>query len=166
MKKKDLSQERGQILDVFVTLETCISMIIAKHYFGTQDQKSKELDFQFYILQNSRFNWGLKRDILEHLLRVDNLSEANLSELDRMNSIRNTFAHKQFITNDNPQTPESDVFFPHSRHPFDRARNISAESLKKEFYALFPPVINWLYSLAQTKGVSLPDIKKTTDPSI
>jgi hypothetical protein len=152
MKKKELFHERGLILDLFVSAETLISMIIAQHYFKDSVQTVK-YDFQFFILENPNFSWRLKRETLAHILRKDNLDATNLEDLDRINSIRNIFAHRQFVTNDSPQTPESEIFFTNPKHPFDAKRNIFAENIKNEFYSLFGPVLDWLYVLAQTKGV-------------
>ena len=131
-------------------------MIIAGHYFGDPSQTKIKNDFQFHVLENTRFNWSLKREILAHILRTDNLDGSNLGDLDRLNAIRNIFAHRQFVTDQMPQTDESEIYFIDLRHPFDKSRNIPAEAIKNEYATLAPATLNWLYDLAKKKGNPLP----------
>jgi len=162
MKLKDLPTERGDIISVFITIDTAISMIISKHYLGDSpipaNQTNKEIDFLVNVMGNDQCTFGLKRNILQHILRIDNLDGSLLEELFRINKLRNIFAHSQYITNDNPSTPESEVYYQNPKFPWDKRKNISAEDLKKEYYSLTPDIISWLYDLAQKKGYIFPQI--------
>ncbi len=83
-----------------------------------------------------------------------------MEEINRLNNLRNTFAHRQHVTFDNPQTQESEIYFTNPKFPLDRSKNISAEDLKKEFDSLWPDVINWLYNMGLAKGIPLPSVSK------
>ncbi len=153
MKFKDLHKERGEMISTFIVIETAISMIISRHYLGTSD---KETDFLVNVLGNDQSSFALKRNILQHILKVDNSNESPLEDLNKLNKIRNTFAHRQHISNEIPQTSESEIYYADSQFPWNKAKNISAEDLKIKFYKLAPSVIDWLYALALKKGMPLP----------
>jgi hypothetical protein len=164
MKLKDLPKERGDILNVFITIDSAISMIISKHYLGDappqQSQINKEIDFLVNVMGNDQCTFALKRNIFTHILRNDNLDASLLEEVHRLNKLRNIFAHSPWITNENPQTQESEVYYQNPKFPWDKSKNILAEDLKKEFNSLAPDVINWLYNLAKKKGYVFPEISK------
>jgi len=160
MKLKDLPNERGDIIQTFITIDNAISMIISKHYLGDSPNSSsrinKEIDFLINVMGNDQCTFALKRNVLQHILRIDNLDASLLEELNRVNSLRKTFAHRPWITIENPQTPESEIYYQNSKFPRDRNKNILAEDLKKEYYLLTPDIINWLYDLARRKGYNFP----------
>ena len=164
MKLKDLPKERGEILDTFITIDTAISMIISKHYLGDSpplpSQINKEIDFLVNVMGNDQCTFAFKRNILIHILRTDNLDASLMEELYRLNKLRNIFAHSTYITNSNPQTPESEVYYQNPKFPWDKTKNILAEDLKKEFNTLAPDIINWLIDLAKRKGYIFPEISK------
>jgi len=160
MKLKDLPKERGEILNVFITIDNGISMIISKHYLGdspnSQNLINREIDFLVNVMGDDQCTFALKRNIFQHILRVDNLDGSLIEELNRLNKIRNIFAHRPWITSENPQTPESEVYFQNPKFPWDRSKNISADDLKREFYSLSPDIINWIYKLCEKKGYKFP----------
>lgn len=160
MKLRDLPRERGEILSTFITIDNAISMIISKHYLGdsptSQTQINKETDFLVNVLGNDQFTFALKRNILIHILKKENLNESLIEELGRLNNLRNIFSHRTWLTNENPQVPESEIYYQNPKFPWDRTKNIPAEDLKNEYNSLWPDVIQWLMDLAEKQGYVFP----------
>jgi hypothetical protein len=166
MKLKDLANDRGEILSVFITIDNALSMIISKHYLGdapaSPARVNRETDFLVNVMGNDQCTFALKRNIFAHILRIDNLDASLMEELYRVNKIRNIFAHSPWFTETNPQDPESEVYYQNSKFPWDKSKNILAEDLKREFNTLSPDIINWLYTLALNKGIALPPAENQT----
>jgi hypothetical protein len=155
MKVKDLDSVRGSIVTRFVTIDTALNMIIARHYLGDSPDNKRWTDFLFNVLENEQCTFAFRRNIFIHILRSDNVDSSNVEELNRLNKIRNVFAHKQHISGDVTQTPESDVYYTNPKFPQDKSKNIPADDYIKEFDQLYPDVMNWLFAMCKKKGILL-----------
>jgi predicted ATP-dependent protease len=86
MDKETLSKYRAEVIERSINVETIINAIICQRYF-----KEVIKDFYFEVLYDEYFSFGLKRRILEKI--VEDIDQEKLNELNRLNNIRNYFAH-------------------------------------------------------------------------
>jgi len=86
MDKETLSKYRADVIERFINVEWLINAIISQHYF-----KKVLLPFLLEVLYDEYFSFALKRRILEKIIKdIDN---KKVQELNRLNTIRNYFAH-------------------------------------------------------------------------
>ncbi len=86
MDKDKLSKYRAEVIERFVNVEWIINAIISQHYF-----KRVVMPFLLEVLYDEYFTFGLKRRILEKI--VKDIDNQKVQELNRLNTIRNYFAH-------------------------------------------------------------------------
>ena len=87
MDKETLSKYRAEVIERFINIETLIDAIICQHYF-----KRMLISFYLEVLYDEYFSFGLKRRILEKIVK-DDIDNKKVQELNRLNTIRNYFAH-------------------------------------------------------------------------
>jgi hypothetical protein len=86
MNKATLSKYRAKVIERFINVEWIINVIISQHYF-----KRVALPFILEVLYDEYFSFALKRRILEKI--IDNINNQKVQDLNRLNTIRNYFAH-------------------------------------------------------------------------
>lgn len=164
MKNRDLPAERGRIVQLFVTLEIAVGLIIARHYLASAPNSSLWTDFMVNVLDNHLFTFALKVNVLRHILRVDNLDASPLEELLELNKIRNKLAHKPVVTKDPVLIDDSEVYFRNPKFPMDSNKFVPVKDVKKQFDSLYPGVLDWLYNLCEKKGVPFSKAPATPSP--
>ncbi len=89
MDKDKISKHRAEVIERFINIEWMINAIISQHYL-----KKVRKSFMLEVLYDEYFNFGLKRRILEKILKKNSKYENQIIEqLRRLNNIRNYFAH-------------------------------------------------------------------------
>ncbi len=125
MDENEISRYRAEIIERFINIETIMNTIISQNYF-----KKVLKDFYFEVLYDEYFGFGLRRRILVKILKRINKHEDHvINELNRLNTIRNYFAHcGTEIIPILPETKEAKIIDP---------RDIQKEINFKELYAEF-----------------------------
>ena len=95
MDKDKISKYRSEVIESFINVEWIINAIISQHYI-----KRVEQSFLFEVLYDEYFTFALRRRILEKIIKNnDKLDKQKVQDLNRLNTIRNYFAHcsQEFI---------------------------------------------------------------------
>ena len=144
MFDNDLSRYRAEVIEKAINIEWLMSVIISQHYF-----KLPNKDFLFEVLYDEYFSFGLKRRILEKI--VQDFDKEKLHNLNRINSIRNYFAHCNQIVFEGSEFPKEDdqgkVIDPRNLD-----REIDFESLHKEFMSRIGPLEKYLADIYLEMG--------------
>ena len=144
VEHEDLSKTRTEVIEKFINLEMIINTIISQHFFGYV-----KTGFLFDVLYDEYFTFGLKRRILEKI--VSNIDKGMVDKLNRLNTIRNYFAHcgtEIFWGKEHPEKGEKGVI-PDPRRwrkPLDFA------ALYKEFTETEPQVTQYLFDIYKKLG--------------
>ena len=80
------SKYRSEVIERFINLEWLLNAIITQYYF-----KRIVSSFLFEVLYDEYFSFALKRRILEKI--IPDIDGQRLQDLNRLNTIRNYFAH-------------------------------------------------------------------------
>ncbi len=141
MNEQMISKYRSEVIERFINIEWIINAIICQHYF-----KRVLKPFLLEVLYDEYFNFGLKRRILEKI--VENIDNSKLNDLNRVNTIRNYFAHynQQIIEGSDPKV-EGIIFDPRK---IDRP--VDFEKLHKEFMSIAGGVEEFLIIIYKQKG--------------
>lgn len=136
MKSSDISKYRSSVIESLIRLERLIDCIISQHYF-------EKINGAFFneVLYDEYFSFGLKRRILEKI--CTNLERSTLDDLNRMNNIRNIFAH---CASPIPEEPHK------VKNPRNIDSDLDLEKLYEEFKDLKPSVNMRLLQIFQMKG--------------
>jgi len=86
MGDNNISKYRSEVIEKEINIEWIMSAIICQHYF-----KKVILPFLLEVLYDEYFSFALKRRILEKI--VKDFDKKKLQDLNRLNTIRNYFAH-------------------------------------------------------------------------
>jgi hypothetical protein len=86
MSNNNISKYRSEVIERAINIEWIMSAIICQHYF-----KKVIMPFLLEVLYDEYFSFALKRRILEKIVR--NFDKKKLQDLNRLNTIRNYFAH-------------------------------------------------------------------------
>jgi hypothetical protein len=86
MSDNNISKYRSEVIERAINVEWIMSAIICQHYF-----KKVIMPFLLEVLYDEYFNFALKRRILEKI--VKDFDKKKLQDLNRLNTIRNYFAH-------------------------------------------------------------------------
>ena len=140
MNPETLSKYRSEVIEKFINCEMIISAIISQHYF-----KNVNREFLLEVLYDESFSFGLQRRILEKI--VPDLDKAKIHDLNRLNTIRNYFAHcnQQFF--EGPGITEGVV-----PDPRDVKKGIDFEVLYIEFIQKEPEVTIYLADIFKGLG--------------
>lgn len=145
MEEKTVSLMRAEVIEKFINLQTIINAIISQHYF-----KKVYMPFFFEVLYDEYCSFALKRRILEKI--VPDLNTKQIQDLNRLNTIRNYFAHtgpEMFEGAGVPSEGQRGIV----PDPRDLAKAIDYTQLYKEFQTLESTVIDYLFNLSKKLGV-------------
>jgi len=141
MDKDELSKYRAEVIERFTNIETLLDAIICQHYF-----KKMLMSFYLEVLYDEYFSFGLKRRILEKI--VKNIDTQKVQELNRLNTIRNYFAHcGAEIIKGLDKKGEAIIFDPRN---IEKA--IDFKSLHTEFMQIAGGVEEYLFQTYQNLG--------------
>lgn len=135
--KKTLEQ-RGIVIERFINIDTILNALISLHYF-----KKVSTNFILEVLYDEYFSFALKRRIVQKI--IPNLDSKMIEDLNRLNTIRNYFAHcgMEFVKDET----ESKVL-----DPRNLKKGIDFEALFKEFMEKEHKVANYFLKLYIDKG--------------
>jgi hypothetical protein len=143
----DLKEKRGEIIEKFINIESMMNAIISQHYF-------KKVVRQFYleVLYDEYFSFGLRRRILEKILtKIDN---GKIQHLNRLNTIRNYFAHCNLEMYENKNIEKKII-----PDPRNNKKEINFELLYSEFIEKENDVLSYLIDNFEKMGGILSDNK-------
>ena len=144
MDKDKLSKYRSEVIERFINIETIVDAIICQHYF-----KKMLINFYLEVLYDEYFSFGLKRRILEKI--VKNIDSQKIQDLNRLNTIRNYFAHyNQEIIKVADKTQKWKVIDPRNIE-----KEINFEGLYAEFMSKAGGIEEYLAKLYQNLGGKL-----------
>lgn len=142
MSKEEIISQRGEIINKFINIEWIINAIISQWYMG-----KVEKEFVMEVLYDAYFSFSLKRRIIEKIFSVRTHSKlrANfkpmLDSLNRLNSIRNYFAHcTESMTLENADGE----YIP---DPRDNGKHLDFQKLYDEFMKKEKDVNKYFYDL-------------------
>jgi len=141
------SKYRSEVIERFINVEWLINAIITQHYF-----KRMVSSFLFEVLYDEYFNFGLKRRILEKI--IPNINKKRIQELNRLNTIRNYFAHcnqEIFFGSEIPSSQEKG-FIP---DPRKIAEEVDFKKLYDEFLLKEESVTNYLVDILKGLGAKM-----------
>ncbi len=140
MDEEKISRYRSGVIEHFINCEMIINAIISQHYFGKVMKP-----FLLEVLYDEYFSFGLKRRILTKT--IPNIDKERLADLNRLNTLRNYFAHcnQQFFQG----SQKSVGFIP---DPRKTEVGIDFEKLYTEFMEKEPKVIKYLTTILKEKG--------------
>ena len=142
MDKDILSKYRSEVIERFINVESIINAIISQHYL-----KRVTMPFLLEVLYDEYFSFGLKRRILEKIFK--NIDSQKLQDLNRLNTIRNYFAHynqKSFEASDKEKKAGKVI------DPRNIKSEIDFERLYAEFKSKEGGVEEYLSTLHQALG--------------
>jgi len=144
MNDKSLSNVRAEVIEKSINMEWIINAIISQHYF-----KKVFLPFVTEVLYDEYCSFALKRRILEKI--IPNLDGQQIQKLNRLNTIRNYFAHcgQQIFDGPAPPPKEQKGWVPDPRKP---TKPINFASLHSEFINLESSVSKYLFEIFQKLG--------------
>ena len=147
MDNRTLSEYRSEVIKKFINCEMIINVIITQHYF-----KKVMKPFLLEVLYDEYFSFGLKRRILEKI--IPNLNNAKIQELNRLNTIRNYFAHcnQEFFEGPEKPKPETKGIVP---DPKNVEKGIDFEELYTEFIQKEPEINKYLVKIFTDLGGKL-----------
>jgi hypothetical protein len=136
MTKEQISLYRSEVIEKFINIEWLLNCIISQHYFSQVNR-----DFIFEVLYDDQCSFGLKRNIF--LKAIGDVDNKKVDDLNRLNKIRNLFAH---CDSQDPDSPGKII------DPKNREAHIDFEQMYQEFIRLAPGVIQYLFPLFQGRG--------------
>ncbi len=145
MKHDLLITRRGQVLEQFIAVEHLIAGLISFHYLGRFDPS-----FTLNFLGDPSIGFAFKKNTV--LLIFNDEIKPFINDLDKVNSIRNKFAHQPLMRLD--QTSD-DYYF---RDPGDsQPVNIKKDPavLYDEFEKTLPNVLSALRAIADKRKWSM-----------
>jgi len=147
MDKETLSKYRAEIIGRFINVEWMINAIICQHYL-----KKVRKSFMLEVLYDEYFSFALRRRILEKILkRINKYEKQIIDKINRLNNIRNYFAHcGQEIVMLSDEPPKRKVI-----HPGDIEKELDFESLYDDFMKTVGGVEKHLVKLQYDLGVTL-----------
>ncbi len=138
---KQISQYRSYVIEKFINLEMMINVIITIYYL-----KKTSFQFLYEVLYDEYFSFALKRRILVKILdNINKLDEKEINKLNRMNTIRNYYAHCRMR-----YTPiEGEEYYP---DPRKKGKKIDFEKMYKEFIKNEKTVLDYLFKIYEEMG--------------
>jgi len=132
---------RGEVMEKSINIEWIVHAIISQHYFGRV-----RIDFVSQILFDEYCSFALKRRVLTKI--CPELQGAVEQQLNRINAIRNLFAHVgQRVSDSLEVTAEERI-----PSPRDFAKSIDFDALHKEFLVLEASLLTSLVATFKKKG--------------
>lgn len=143
MKEEKLSKYRSEVIEKFINIEWIINAIISQYYFRKVLQP-----FVLGVLYDEYFSFGLRRRVLEKI--IPSLDKSKIEDLNRLNTIRNYFAHcnQQIFKVFKGSKPE-EGFVP---DPKNTKKAIDFEKLYTEFVSKEKEVTKYLFGIYKDIG--------------
>ena len=143
MDEQALSQARGEVIEKFINLEMLTNAIISQHYFGHLSGR-----FVFEVLYDEHCGFALRRALLTK--SVPNIDNGQIAKLNRLNTIRNYFAHtgQQIVKPAGSKKELVAVVL----DPRKLDKPIDFAKLHKEFQEIEPEVATYLFELFKELG--------------
>lgn len=145
MNLAEVQQARGKIIYSFISVEALIKTIISQHYLKTIDNK-----FIFNILSSEQANFGFIRNALKEIVGVEN-NKIELENLNKLNKIRNYFAHLVIKSDKRPDDIDAKVLL---IYPPSKNGSIDPQEKYDEFYKIFSGVFDWLMDISKKEGIT------------
>jgi hypothetical protein len=132
---------RAEVIEKSINVEWLLHAIISQHYFG-----QVRINFVSELLYDEYCSFALKRRVV--LKICPELKGSVENQLNRLNSIRNYFAHVGQPMIEGPNSKGA------SRvpDPRDFANSVDFEGLHKEFNNIEGPLVKALVNAYQEKG--------------
>jgi len=142
LDRDKLSKYRADVIERFINVEWLINAIISQHYF-----KRVLMPFLLEVLYDEYFSFALKRRILEKIIK--NIDGRKVQELNRLNTIRNYFAHcnQEIFEVSDKEKKRGKVI-----DPKNIKREIDFEKLYTEFMEIAGGIEGYLLKLYQDLG--------------
>ncbi len=144
--KKNISEYRSEVIEKFINIETLINAIICQHYFHRIITQ-----FFFDVLYDEHFNFSLRRNIFEKILKkLGKYEDKKIQDLYKLNKIRNYFAHcnqEIFRLDKNGSVKDSGVPDPRKTKNY-----INFNEQYKEFIKLEPEITTYLAKVFKEIG--------------
>jgi hypothetical protein len=130
---------RSDVIEHAVNVEWLMSALISQHYM-----KHVDTNLVLQVLYDEYFSFALKRRIVE---KIVDMTPQQVQSLNRLNTIRNYFAHcsQQFAKAGAPD----DLFVPDPRQP---DKEVDFDALYDEFMGLLPGVETFLLDAFKARG--------------
>ena len=143
LNSESISRLRSDVIERTINIEWIVNAIISQHYF-----RKVFLPFVLEFLYDEYCSFALKRRVLEKI--IPDLEKRKLENLNRVNTIRNYFAHcNQVIVSGDPNDPTTTSTVVNPRK-LDKA--IDFEKLHSEFIEIAGPLEAYLGKVFQAKG--------------
>jgi len=138
---ENLTQMRAAVIEKSINIEWLMNATISQHYFG-----QVKISFLSEFLYDEYCSFALKRRVL--LKVCPELKGRFESDLGRINTIRNYFAHcgQQIVEGADPNGPAR------APDPKDFTKAIDFAALYKEFGELEKAVLDQLFATFKGKG--------------
>ena len=145
MTEKGLPTLRAEVIQELIGLEALVDCVISVHYLG-------KISKAFYneVLYDEYFSFGLKVRILSKILSSEGKEgEDQIRVLQRLNNIRNIFAHcgATWYAADSGES-----FVPNPKKP---DQGLDFDALRAEFNGALPAVRDYLLLKAVEKGAEI-----------
>lgn len=146
-KDKTISNYRSEVIERTINVEWLMNAIISQHYF-----KCIVREFLLEVLYDEYFSFALKRRIIEKI--IDEADKQQLQKLNRINTIRNYFAHcaQEMFMGEVPPPPNSQGSVP---DPRKLGHTIDFEKIYTEFNSIIGDVEKYLSDIYKAKGGEL-----------
>jgi hypothetical protein len=137
----EISQMRSEVIEKAINIEWMINSIICQKYFGYQ-----RIDFISELLYDEYCQFALKRRVL--LKICSELTKEFENNLNRLNTIRNYFAHV------GPEVIDGPILQGPTRvpDPRDFSKSVDFANLHKEFLELERAISTTLFETFKAKG--------------
>lgn len=139
------SLKRAEIIEKFINIESLMNSIITRRFF-----KYPPVEFLFDVLYDPCFTFALRRNIF--LKVYPSFNDKKLEDLNRLNNIRNLFAHcgPEVVWVASPPSSHSPTVIPDPKKP--REKVFDFESLHKEFLEKEGPMTVYLADIYKKLG--------------
>lgn len=136
-----VSALRAEVIEKTINAEWLIHAIISQHYFG-----QVRIGFVSEVLYDEYCSFALKRRILLKL--CPGLQGETEQQLNRLNTIRNFFAHvgQSIVDGPNINSPSR------IPSPRDFSKTVDFDALYKEFLSIEGPLLKALFNAYEQKG--------------
>jgi hypothetical protein len=144
MVREELSKRRSDVIEKFINIESIINAIISQHYF-----KKVLINFYFEVLYDEYFSFALRRRILTKI--VSDIDKDKLEKINRLNTIRNFFAHSGVELFEGKVPPEEGSIG-RTPNPRKQEESLDFDELYKEFQKIEPEIASYLMDIYENIG--------------
>jgi hypothetical protein len=144
LNDESISKFRSEVIERTINIEWIMNGIISQHYFH-----KVLLPFVLEFLYDEYCTFALKRRVLEKI--VPDIERQSLQNLNRVNTIRNYFAHCNQVLVDGPD-PTGSSAISKVVDPRKLDKGIDFEKLYREFMEIVGQVEEYLAKIYVAKG--------------